>query len=60
MHSTVIACARVHAPLREFTSMEVSFYLTLFFFPPLQHHKEKFSHSSEPHFFEPNEYVDWL
>lgn len=34
--------------------------ISLFFFPPLQQHKQKFSHSSETHFFEPNEYVAWL
>lgn len=52
-------CAHVRAPLCKFTSMEVSLYLSLFF-SPLQQHKQKFSHSSETYFFEPNEYVDWL
>lgn len=51
--------AHVHTPLCKFTSMEVSLYLSLFF-SPLQQHKQKFSHSSETYFFEPNEYVDWL
>lgn len=49
-------CALPSANLLPWRSPSIS----VFFFSPLQQHKQKFSHSSETYFFEPNEYVDWL
>lgn len=59
IHPTVLhvrMCTLHSANLLPWRSLSIS----LFYFSPLQQHKQKFSHSSETHFFEPNEYVKWL